>query len=127
MLKYIKRNKEGAVAVGIAENEKLFLDLKVFAVNDEAYIQVLIEEGYIDGERENTEKAEAFIQRFVAERKDKIVEAVRKQGSYFKDKGNVLYQAGLKSPTALELAMEDIVHERVMKRKRNGDFIVRIC
>jgi hypothetical protein len=113
--------------VGIVENEKLFLDLKVFAINDDAYIQALTEEGYIDGERENTEKAEAFIQRFVAERKDKIVEAVRKQGSYFKDKGNVLYQAGLKNPTALELAMEDIVHERVMKRKRNGDFIVRIC
>jgi hypothetical protein len=111
----------------IAENEKLFLDLKVFAIEDEVYIQALTEAGYIDGERENTEKAEAFIQRFVAERKDKIVEAVRRQGSYFKDKGNVLFQAGLKSSTSLELAMEDIVHERVMKRKRNGDFIVRIC
>jgi hypothetical protein len=117
----------GAVAMGIVENEQLFLDLKVFAVSDETYIQALMKEGYIDGERENTEKAEVFIQKFVAERKDRIVETVRKQGSYFKDKGNVLYQAGLKNPTALELAMEDIVHERVMKRKRNGDFIVRIC
>jgi hypothetical protein len=111
----------------IQENEKLFLDLKVFAITDEAYIHALVEHGYIDAERENTEKAEAFIQRFVADRKERIVEAVRGQGTYYKDKGNVLYQAGLKNPMALELVMEEIVHERVMKRKRNGDFIVRIC
>ena len=115
------------VAVAIIENEKLFLDLTLFELSDGAYIQALIDEGYIDQEKENTEKAEDFLQNFVAERKDRIVEAIRNQGNYYRDKGNILFQAGLKNPLALELAMESIVGERILKRKRNGDFIVRIC
>ena len=121
-----RTKKKGMVAMAIVENEKLFLDLNVFEINDEAYIQSLIDEGYIDQERENTEKAEAFINNFVAERKEKIVEAINAQGNYYKDKGNILFQAGLKNSMALELVMEKIVSSRVLKRKRDGDFIVRV-
>ena len=112
--------------MAITENEKLFLDLNVFEINDEAYVQTLIDEGYIDQERENTEKAEAFIYDFVAARKDRIVEAISNQGNYYKDKGNILFQARLKSSMALELVLERIAGDKVLKRKRDGDFIVRV-
>ncbi|MEL7622899.1 MAG: hypothetical protein AAGU12_04860 [Clostridiales bacterium] len=109
----------------IVENEQLFLDLTVFDGLSDKRIEELKDAGYLDGECENTEKAEAFIKAFVDSRADEVIKTLDEQGSYFKDKGHVMYHAGLKSLMAMEVVMEHLANHMVIKRKRNGDYIKR--
>lgn len=109
----------------IQENEQLFLDLMVFDGLSENRIRELVEAGYLDEEHENTGKAEAFIGRFVMSRKDDVIKTLEEQGSYFKDKGHVMYHAGLKTLMAMEIVMEHLAHNMVIKRKRDGNYIIR--
>ena len=115
--------------MAIQENEQLFLDLTVFdGLSDlpvaDGTLRVL---GPVrmDEEKENTDKAEAFIDDFVHSRADEIIKTLEEQGSYFKDKGHVMYHAGLKSLMAMEVVMEHLANHMVIKRKRNGDYIKR--
>lgn len=107
------------------ENEQLFLDLTVFDGLSDKRMEELKDAGYLDGECENTEKAEAFIKSFVDGRADEVIKTLDEQGSYFKDKGHVMYHAGLKSLMAMEVVMEHLANHMVIKRKRNGDYIKR--
>ncbi len=109
----------------IVENEQLFLDLTVFDGLSDKRIEELKDAGYLDGECENTEKAEAFIKAFVDSRADEVIKTLDEQGSYFKDKGHVMYHAGLKSLMAMEVVMEHLANHMVIKRKRSGDYIKR--
>jgi len=109
----------------IQENEQLFLDLMVFDGLSDNRIKELVEAGYLDEERENTDKAEAFIGHFVMSRKDEVIKTLEEQGSYFKDKGHVMFHAGLKSLMAMEIVMEHLAHNMVIKRKRDGNYIPR--
>jgi hypothetical protein len=111
--------------MAIQENEQLFLDLIVFDGLTDQRIKELIEAGYLDEEKENTDKAEAFIAEFVSARKDEIIDTLNEQGSYFKDKGHVMYHAGIKNLMAMEVVMEHLAHNMVIKRKRDGDYIAR--
>lgn len=111
--------------MAIVENEQLFLDLTVFDGLSDKRIEELKDAGYLDGECENTEKAEAFIKAFVDSRADEVIKTLDEQGSYFKDKGHVMYHAGLKSLMAMEVVMEHLANHMVIKRKRNGDYIKR--
>lgn len=111
--------------MAIQENEQLFLDLMVFDGLTEERVNELIEAGYLDEEKENTDKAEAFIAQFVSDRKDETIKTLEEQGSYFVDKGHVMYHTGLKSLMAMEIVMEHLAHNMVIKRKRNGDYIAR--
>ena len=111
--------------MGLIENEQLFLDLTVFDGLSDHRIDELQEDGYLDQENENTEKAEAYIKGFVDSRSDKVIETLEEQGSYFKDKGKVMFQAGVKSMMAMEVIMERLANQMVIKRKRNGDYIKR--
>jgi len=109
----------------IQENEQLFLDLMVIDGLSEERAKELIAAGYFDEEMENTDKAEEYIARFINERKDAIVDTLIEQGSYYKDKGHVMYHAGIKNLMAMEIVMEHLAHNMVIKRKRNGDYIAR--
>ena len=111
--------------MAIQESEQLFLDLTVFDGLSDSRIAELIEAGYLDEEKENTDKAEAFIDDFVHSRADEIIKTLEEQGSYFKDKGHVMYHAGLKSLMAMDVVMEHLANHMVIKRKRNGDYIKR--
>ena len=79
----------------------------------------------MDEERENTTKAEAFIGDFVMSRKDDVIKTLEEQGSYFKDKGHVMFHTGLKSLMAMDIVMEHLAHNMVIKRKRDGNYIPR--
>lgn len=111
--------------MSIIENEQLFLDLTVFDGLSEKRVAELRDSGYLDEECENTDKAEAFIKEFVDSRSDEVIKTLDEQGSYFKDKGHVMYHAGLKSLMAMEVVMEHLANHMVIKRKRNGDYIKR--
>ena len=91
----------------------------------EKRVEELRDAGYLDGESENTAKAEAFIEAFVHDRAEEVIKTLEEQGSYFKDKGHVMYHAGLKSLMAMEVVMEHLANHMVIKRKRNGDYIKR--
>ncbi|MDR1192830.1 MAG: hypothetical protein LBK98_01480 [Peptococcaceae bacterium] len=109
----------------ILENEQLFLDLTVFDGLSDKRVQDLRAAGYLDNENENTDQAERFIEEFVGGRADEVIRTLDEQGSYFKDKGHVMYHAGLKSLMAMEVVMERLASRMVIKRKRNGDYIKR--
>ena len=109
----------------IEENEQLFLDLTVFDGLTEKRIEALKNAGYLDEDCENTDMAEAYIRSFVNSRADQVIQSLEEQGSYLKDKGKVMFQAGLKSLLAMEVVMENLANQAVIKRKRNGDFIKR--
>jgi len=111
--------------MAVVENEQLFLDLTVFDGLSDTRIEELRESGYLDKENENTEKAEAYIKSFVDSRSDEVINTLEEQGSYFKDKGRVMYHAGLKSLMAMEVVLEFLASQMVIKRKRNGDYIKR--
>ncbi|MCL2122125.1 MAG: hypothetical protein FWH28_07745 [Clostridiales bacterium] len=111
--------------MSIVENEQLFVDLTVFDGLSEQRINDLKGAGYLDSECENTEKAESYIKAFVDDRSDEVIQALEKQGSYLKDKGRVMYQAGLKNLMAMDVVMERLSHQMIIKRKRNGDYIKR--
>lgn len=109
----------------IQENEQLFMDLIVFDGLTDQRINEMTEAGYLDAERENTDKAEAFIAQFVTSRQEEVIQTLDEQGSYLKDKGHVMYHAGIKNLMAMEVVMEHLAHNMVIKRKRNGDYITR--
>ena len=109
----------------IVENEQLFLDLTVFDNLTESRITDLKTGGYLDDECENTDKAELYIKDFVDSRTDNVIEILEEQGSFLKDKGRVMFHAGLKSPTAMEVVMERLSNQMIIKRKRNGDYMKR--
>ena len=109
----------------VAENEQLFLDLTVFDGLSDQRIEELKIAGYLDNECENTEKAETYIESFVDNRSDEVIKTLDEMGSYFKDKGKVMYHAGLKSLVAMEVVMEHLANRMVIKRKRNGDYMKR--
>ena len=111
--------------MAIVENEQLFLDLTVFDGLSEARIAALKDAGYLDEECENTDMAEAYIQSFVDGCAEQVIQSLEEQGSYLKDKGKVMFHAGLKSLMAMEVVMENLANRTVIKRKRNGDFIKR--
>jgi hypothetical protein len=111
--------------MAVVENEQLFLDLTVFDGLSDKRIEELENAGYLDAECENTEKAEMFIKVFVDSRSDEVIKTLDEQGSYFKDKGHVMYHAGLKSLMAMEVVMEHLANHMAIKRKRNGDYIKR--
>jgi hypothetical protein len=113
------------VSMAVAENEQLFLDLTVFDGLSGQRIEELKIEGYLDDECENTDKAEAYIKVFVDDRSDRVIQTLDELGSYFKDKGKVMYQAGLKSLMAMEVVMEHLANRMYIKRKRDGDYIKR--
>ena len=109
----------------VEENEQLFLDLTVFDGLSDRRISELTESGYLDGESENTDKAETYIREFVDSRSDQVINILDEQGSYLKDKGKVLFHAGLKNTMAMEVVLEHLANRMVIKRKRNGDYIKR--
>ena len=109
----------------VTENEQLFLNLTVFDNLTDTRIDELKGAGYLDKDCENTEKAETFIKNFVAERSDEVVRTLDEQGSYLKDKGHVMYHSGIKSLMAMEVIMELLASQMVIKKKRNGDYIKR--
>ena len=111
--------------MAIVENEQLFEDLTVFDSLTEARIEELKSGGYLDEECENTDKAELYIKGFVDSRTDNVIQILDEQGSYLKDKGRVMYHAGLKSQMAMEVVLERLSNQMVIKRKRNGDYIKR--
>ena len=111
--------------MAIVENEQLFLDLTVFDGLSEKRIEDLKDAGYLDEENENTDRAEDYIRSFVDGRADQVIQILEEQGSYLKDKGKVMYNAGIKSLLAMEVVMEALANRTVIKRKRNGDFIKR--
>ena len=111
--------------MAIIEDEQLFLDLAVFDGVSDNRIEELKGAGYLDDECENTDMAETYIQSFVDSRADQVIQSLDEQGSYLKDKGKVMYHAGLKSLMAMEVVMENLANRTVIKRKRNGDFIKR--
>ena len=113
------------MALAIAENEQLFLDLAVFDGLTDARIEELKAAGYLDGECENTDKAESYIGDFVDSRADIVIKTLEEQGSYLKDKGRVMFHAGLKTLMAMDVVMEQLASQMVIKRKRNGDYIKR--
>ena len=121
----VYRMCEGVVLVPIIENEQLFLDLTVFDGVSEHRIAELQDAGYLDEECENTDRAESYIQSFVDSRAEQVIQSLEEQGSYLKDKGKVMFHAGLKSQMAMEVVMESLASRTVIKRKRNGDFIKR--
>ena len=118
-------SQKGVVNLAVVENEQLFLDLTVFDGLSDQRLEELKEADYLDGESENTDKAEAYIQSFVDSRSDQVINTLEEQGSYFKDKGKVMYHAGLKNLMAMEVVMEHLANRMVIKRKRNGDYIKR--
>jgi len=107
------------------EDEQLFLDLAVFDGLTQSRIEELRQTGYLDSEYENTEKAESFIRLFVDERSDSVVKTLEEQGNYFKDKGKVMFSAGLKNQMAMDIVMEHLSYRMQIKRKRNGDYMKR--
>ena len=109
----------------VAENEQLFLNLTVFDNLPDTRIQELKAAGYLDKDSENTEKAEAFISHFVAARAEEVIKTLDEQGSYLRDKGHVMYHAGIRSLMAMEVVMELLANQTVIKKKRNGDYIKR--
>jgi len=109
----------------VVENEQLFLDLTVFDGLSSKLIEELQDAGYLDDECENTELAESYIQTFIDSRTDDVIKILEEQGSFLKDKGRVMYNAGLKSLMAMEVVMERLSHQMIIKRKRNGDYIKR--
>ncbi|MDR0468886.1 MAG: hypothetical protein LBH09_02825 [Peptococcaceae bacterium] len=109
----------------VAENEQLFLDLTVFDGLSGQRIEDLQNAGYLDEECENTDQAEAYIECFVDDRSDEVIKTLDELGSYFKDKGKVMYHAGLKNLMAMEVVLEHLSNRMVIKRKRNGDYIKR--
>ena len=111
--------------MAIVENEQLFLDLAVFDGLSDGRIKELKEAGYLDTECENTELAESYIKTFVDSRSDQVIQILEEQGSYFRDKGRVMYHAGLKTQMAMDVVMESLSHQMVIKRKRDGDYIKR--
>ena len=111
--------------VAVVENEQLFLDLTVFDNLSDRRIEELMDAGYLDHELENTEKAESYIQSFVDNRSEIVTNALEEQGSYLKDKGRVMYHAGIKNSMVMDVVMESLSHQMVIKRKRNGDYIKR--
>jgi len=111
--------------MAVVENEQLFLDLTVFDGLSDVRIGELHDAGYLDHEKENTEKAEAYIRHFVDSRSDEVIKTLEEQGSYLTDKGRVMYNAGLKSMMAMEVVLERLANQMVIKRKRNGDYIKR--
>ena len=109
----------------IMENEQLFLDLTVFDSLSNERINELRDAGYLDSDCDNTEKAESYIADFVDSRSDEVITILEQQGSYFKDKGRVMYHAGIKNPMAMDFVMERLSNQMMIKRKRNGDYIKR--
>lgn len=120
-----RHKRRGLVPLALAENEQLFLDLTVFDSLSDKRIEELQVAGYLDQECENTDKAESYIRQFVDSRSDEVIVTLEEQGSYFKDKGKVMYHAGLKSLMAMEVVMEHLANQMVIKRKRNGDYMKR--
>ncbi len=108
-----------------AAEERLFLDLMVFDNVPESRVAQLIEDGYIDTDRENTDKAESFIDAFVGHRAYAVIQTLEEQGSYFRDKGRVMFNAGVKSQIAMDMVMERLSAGAEVKKKRNGDYIKR--
>ena len=111
--------------MSVVENEQLFLELTVFDGLSDTRIEELRDAGYLDGECENTEKAEAYIKGFVDNRSDEVIRTLEEQGSYLKDKGRVMYHAGLKNLMTMDVVMERLANQMIIKRKRNGDYIKR--
>ncbi len=111
--------------MAVQENEELFLVLNLLKEPDPQYLEQLVSEGYLDENQANTPKAEKFINDFINERIDAVFEAVAKQGSYFKDKGYVLLQAGLKNPLSAEVILEELVKLNKLKKKDGHGYIVR--
>jgi len=109
----------------VVENEQLFLDLTVFDGLSSNRIKELQDAGFLDDECENTELAESYIKTFIDSRTDDVIKTLEEQGSFLKDKGRVMYNAGLKSLMAMEVVMERLSHQMIIKRKRNGDYIKR--
>ena len=112
-------------SIMIEENEQLFLDLTVFDGLSDRRIAELKDAGYLDGECENTETAETYISAFIESCSDEVIKTLGEQGSYLKDKGRVMYHAGLKSLMAMEVVLEHLSKQMIIKRKRNGDYIIR--
>ena len=109
----------------VVENEQLFLDLTVFDGLSDKRIEELRSAGYLDDESENTDKAEGYIKSFVDSRAVEVIQALEEKGSYLKDKGHVMFHAGVKSLMAMEVVMERLANDMKIKRKRNGDYIIR--
>ena len=111
--------------MAVVENEQLFLDLTVFDGLSDMRIEELKAAGYLDSDSENTAKAETYINAFVDTRSDQVISTLAEQGSYLKDKGRVMYHAGLKNLMAMDVVMERLAGQMMIKRKRNGDYIKR--
>lgn len=109
----------------IKEEEKLFVALNMLEQPEPAYVQELVAEGYWNENHENTPKAEEFIERFLDSKMEPVFEAIQKQGTYSKDRGYVLLQAGLTNPLAAELVLEELVKRRKLKKKYQREYIVR--
>ncbi|MFY9175589.1 MAG: hypothetical protein WAO24_09715 [Peptococcia bacterium] len=109
----------------IRDEEELFLILNLLEEPDPQYKRQLTEAGYFDENENITPKAEEFVEEFIKSRQDKVFAAVEKNGSYFKDKGYVLLEAGLKKTLAVELILEDLVKQGRLKRKSGHGYIVR--
>lgn len=111
--------------MALIKDEKLFITLNLLEEPEPDYQEALIREGYLDGEYNLTAQAQQFIREFIAEKSGLIYESLKKQGRYTKDKGYVLLQAGLKKYLTAELIMEEMVKQRILKKKYQNEYIVR--
>lgn len=109
----------------LKEDEELFLALNLLSEPSPDYIGKMISEGYLDQEMNNTPKADSFVKDYTESKGHLLLEAIKKQGSYGKDKGFVLFHAGIKSPLAGELILEELVKKRKLKKKEGWGYIVR--
>lgn len=109
----------------LKEDEELFLALNLLSDPGPDYSGKMVSEGYLDQEMNNTSKAESFINAYVENKGALLLEAIKKQGSYAKDKGFVLLRAGIKNPLAAELIMEELVKKRKLKKKEGWGYIIR--
>lgn len=109
----------------IRDDEELFLILNLLEEPDPEYARQLTEAGYLTENQQNTEKAENFIKTFIEARREKVFTAISEKGSYYKDKGYVLLEAGLKNPLSAEVVLENLVKQGRLKKKSQYGYIVR--
>lgn len=111
--------------MSVKEDEKLFLVLNLLKEADAQYAEGLTAAGYWDENQNPTSKGQDFIRQFINAKQDAVFEAVAQQGSYFKDKGFILLQAGLKNTLSAELILDELVKQEKLKKKAGFGYIVR--
>lgn len=109
----------------VKEDEELFEVLNLLKEPEQAYAKELIAQGYTLEDQSLTPKAERFVRQFMESKMKLLYDAVKEKVNYTRDKGYVLYKAGLKNPLAAEMILEELVKQKKLKKKDSDDYIVR--